>query len=362
MNADPRVMQYFPAPLTRAESDAFVARIRQHFASHGFGTWAVEAVNEGALIGFTGLSHPRFQAHFTPCVETGWRLAADYWGKGYATEAADAALRFGFEQLSLSQIVSFASSANRRSLRVMEKLGLRHNPADDFDHPNLPQGHPLQRQLLYRIDRTDYLLRHSTPTRDVLGAFPGPTNRLFFRTWHSEDLPLAIAVWGDIRVTALVGGPFDEDKVRERLQAEIGRQAQHQVQYWPIFLKDSGKHVGCSGLRPYHLSRGIFEIGFYIRPEHWGQGFATESARAVLKFAFEIIGAAGLFAGHHPQNFGSKGALEKLGFRYTHDELYPPTGLQHRSYLLTLTEYRNSSPAASPDPSAHPNQHPGSEN
>jgi ribosomal-protein-alanine N-acetyltransferase len=156
MNADARVMAFFPALLSRAESDAIVARIRQHFASHRFGIWAVESLKEGTLIGSTGLQHPRFEAHFTPCVEVGWKFAAPYWGRGYATEAARAGLQFGFEQLRLNEIVAFATRANHRSLRVMEKLGMQRDPSDDFDHPSLPEGHPLRRHALYRIDRTAF--------------------------------------------------------------------------------------------------------------------------------------------------------------------------------------------------------------
>jgi len=105
------------------------------------------------FLGVTGLSHPRFEAHFTPCVEVGWRLAAPYWGKGYATEAAKAAVGLGFERLGLDQIVSFTAPQNRRSRRVMEKLGMSHSQADDFDHPNMPERHPLRRHVLYRIQQ-----------------------------------------------------------------------------------------------------------------------------------------------------------------------------------------------------------------
>jgi RimJ/RimL family protein N-acetyltransferase len=153
MNADPRVMEYFPSSLSREDSDAFAGRIRAHWAQHGFGSWAVERLEDGTFVGIVGLSHPRFQAHFTPCVEVGWRLAAPCWGKGYATEAAKAALRFGFERFGLDQIVSFTVPQNRRSRRVMEKLGMSRSEADDFDHPNVPEGHPLRRHVLYRIQR-----------------------------------------------------------------------------------------------------------------------------------------------------------------------------------------------------------------
>ena len=153
LNADPRVMAYFPAPLARDESDALVTRIEAHFAEHGFGLWAVEIPHVTPFAGFIGLAIPRFTAHFTPCVEIGWRLAAAYWGKGYATEGARAVLTFGFETVGLSEIVSFTVPANRRSRRVMERIGMTHTPADDFDHPALPEGHPLRRHVLYRCTR-----------------------------------------------------------------------------------------------------------------------------------------------------------------------------------------------------------------
>jgi RimJ/RimL family protein N-acetyltransferase len=153
VNADPRVTEFLPALMTREESDALVMRIEAHFEQHGFGLWAVELRETGAFAGFIGLAIPRFEAHFTPCVEIGWRLAAQYWGHGYATEGARAALKFGFEELGLGEIVSFTVPGNLRSRRVMEKIGMTHDPADDFDHPMLPEGHPLRRHVLYRIAR-----------------------------------------------------------------------------------------------------------------------------------------------------------------------------------------------------------------
>ena len=154
MNADQRVMEFFPKRLDRAESDALLDGIEAHFSRHGFGLWAIEAL-ESPFIGFTGLAVPRFTAAFTPCVEIGWRLAAEHWGKGYATEAARLALAYGFETAALAEIVSFTSVANLRSRAVMERLGMQRDPADDFDHPSLPDGHPLQRHVLYRLRSLD---------------------------------------------------------------------------------------------------------------------------------------------------------------------------------------------------------------
>jgi len=151
LNADPVVMEHFPATLTREESDALVERIEAGFDEHGFGWWAVEA--DGEFIGFTGLSVPRFTAHFTPCVEIGWRLARSAWGRGFATEAARASLEDGFGRAGLIEVVSFTAVPNVRSQAVMRRLGMTHDPAEDFDHPALPEGHPLRRHVLYRIRR-----------------------------------------------------------------------------------------------------------------------------------------------------------------------------------------------------------------
>jgi ribosomal-protein-alanine N-acetyltransferase len=148
MNSDPRVMEFFPACLTRQESDALMARAEAHFEAHGFGSFAAEVRATGELAGFVGLNVPTFDAYFTPCVEIGWRLASAYWRQGLATEAAEAVVRLAFGPLGLRQIVSFTVPANLPSRRVMEKLGMAYD--GDFDHPCLPEGHRLRRHVLYR--------------------------------------------------------------------------------------------------------------------------------------------------------------------------------------------------------------------
>lgn len=151
LNADPRVMAHLPTMLGRKESDALAQRCDAHFDQHGFGLWAVEIRAVAPFAGFIGLSVPHFEAHFTPCVEIGWRLATDYWGQGYATEGARAALTFGFCALKLAEIESFTVPGNVRSRRVMERIGMAYDPADDFDHPALAQTSAPARHVLYRI-------------------------------------------------------------------------------------------------------------------------------------------------------------------------------------------------------------------
>ena len=147
------VMRHFVQPMTASESDQFIDGIEEHFDRNGFGFWAVELRDSGDFLGFVGLAAPSFPAHFTPCVEIGWRLAAAFWNQGYATEGAQAALTFGFDVLNLHEVVAFTADRNAPSRRVMEKLDMTHDPADDFDHPVLPPGHRLRRHVLYRISR-----------------------------------------------------------------------------------------------------------------------------------------------------------------------------------------------------------------
>jgi RimJ/RimL family protein N-acetyltransferase len=154
LNADPEVMRFFPAPLSRADSDATVDRFEAGFDQHGFGLWALEETATGAFLGFTGLNVPSFDADFMPAVEVGWRLARTAWGNGYATEAARAAITYGFSQADLDEIVSFTSVPNVPSQAVMRRLGMIH--VSNFDHPRLPTGHRLSRHVLYRLHRTDW--------------------------------------------------------------------------------------------------------------------------------------------------------------------------------------------------------------
>ncbi len=150
LNADPRVREFFPGTLTTAQSDAQASYIRREMAQSGFGFWAVELPGIAPFIGFTGLEVPGYTAHFTPSVEIGWRFAAAYWGHGYATEAATAALTYGFSTLGLKEIVACTAVGNWRSRRVMERIGMTYDSADDFGHPQIPQENRLHPHVLYR--------------------------------------------------------------------------------------------------------------------------------------------------------------------------------------------------------------------
>jgi RimJ/RimL family protein N-acetyltransferase len=153
MNADVEVMQHFPAPLTRTESDQLAARVRAHFARYGYGAWVVEIPGVMPFAGCVGLLHVGFDAHFTPAVEISWRLVRAAWGQSYAAEAAQCALHYGFETLQLPEVVSFTVPANLRSQAVMQRLGMHSKAEDNFAHPKLPAGHPLSEHVLYRISR-----------------------------------------------------------------------------------------------------------------------------------------------------------------------------------------------------------------
>jgi ribosomal-protein-alanine N-acetyltransferase len=153
MSADPEVMEFLMAPVDRAASDANAERLKAHIETHGFGFWALEIPGVAPFIGFTGLIHVSFDAPFVPAVEIGWRLARAHWGKGYAVEAAKASLEHGFGPLGLEEIVALTVPANIRSQQVMRRIGMTRNEADDFDHPRVPDGHPLKRHVLYRVKR-----------------------------------------------------------------------------------------------------------------------------------------------------------------------------------------------------------------
>jgi len=176
------------------------------------------------------------------------------------------------------------------------------------------------------------------------GDFPKgfiTTRRLYFRTWRTDDIDLAMDLWGDPKVTRFIvaKGCMSDNEVKARLLQEIDNQEEHSVQYWPCLLSTDDTFVGCCGIRPYDPSTNIYEIGFHILQQYWGKGFAVEAAKGVMKYAFNELSVAGLFAGHHPDNIVSPHVLDKLGFLYTHNEFYAPTGLKHPSYILNREDY-----------------------
>ncbi len=160
------------------------------------------------------------------------------------------------------------------------------------------------------------------------------TDRIGFSRWTSADLDLARLLWGDEKVTRYIcsSGRFSQEDISARLELEVRNDTEYHVQYWPIFELCTGKLIGCCGLRPF--SPGAYEIGFHLRPEFWHHGFASEAAEAVINYAFEVLQAETVFAGHHPDNHASRSILQKLDFTYIGDNYYAPTGLYHPSYEL----------------------------
>ena len=173
------------------------------------------------------------------------------------------------------------------------------------------------------------------------------TKRLGFRHWTQDDLGLAVDLWGDEQVMRFIDkrGSLSETQVQARLTQEMLTQSEHGVQYWPLFLLQSHTHVGCAGLKPYDETKRIFELGFHICTKHWRRGYASEAAEAVIAHAFNTLSVVGLFAGHNPENQGSRDLLVRLGFRYTHDEFYEPTGMLEAAYLLLAGDFANRSKA-----------------
>ncbi|WP_199909960.1 GNAT family N-acetyltransferase [Paenibacillus sp. CAA11] len=165
------------------------------------------------------------------------------------------------------------------------------------------------------------------------------TIRLGFSEWHSSDLNLAIDLWGDPLVARFISakGAFSKKEISERLLKEIQNNLNYQVQYWPLFELEDGKMIGCCGLRPYNKEIQAFELGFHLKSEYWGKGYAFEAASAVLDHARHNLNTDYIVAGHHPENTASAKLLGKLGFEYTRHEYYEATGLEHPTYILKIT-------------------------
>lgn len=168
------------------------------------------------------------------------------------------------------------------------------------------------------------------------------SSRLGFRCWTAEDLPLALELWGDARVTGLFGGPYTEAMVEARLEKEMRLAEETGAQYWPVFLRTTGEHAGCAGLQPWPGRQNTLELGYHLRPGFWGKGFATEAGGAVIGYGFERMGLDTIFAGHPPGHTSSQKVLLKLGFRHAGETFYPPSGMMEPSYLLSRANWERS--------------------
>lgn len=303
LNADPRVMQHFPAPLAREASDQLMDRIQSGFATRGWSLWAAEVRASGEFIGFIGLSAVAEAMPFHPAVEVGWRLAAGSWGQGYATEGARAALDLGFERLGLAEIVSFTAVGNRRSRAVMERLGMALEPAP-FEHPGLSEGHSLREHCLYRITRNDAL-----PLLE--------TARLRLRRFTTGDAAFVLALLTDPQWLRFIGdrGVRDEDGARAYLEkGPIAMYRRHGFGSWLVERKVDGMPVGMCGLIQRDTLPDV-DLGFAFLPEHRGQGYAFEAAQASLDYGRRVYRLQRIVAIATPENTASSRLLERLGFR-----------------------------------------------
>lgn len=165
------------------------------------------------------------------------------------------------------------------------------------------------------------------------------TPRLGFSTWSPDDLPLAVRIWEDPDVMRLHGGPFTRDEVTRRLEQELVQLQDHGVQYWPLFCRETAEHVGCCGLKPHDVSRGIWEFGCQICRQFWSRGMGREATHALLRYSFDALGVNAIRAGHHPANDVSRRLITSLGFQPTPEEFHPATGLMEPCYLLTREAY-----------------------
>ena len=292
LNADPRVMEHFPAPLSRAQSDAAVQRWRQQIAQRGRGLWAAQHRASGALLGFIGLQEPTAALPFAPCVEVGWRLAHDFWGQGFATEGARAALRFGFEQLGLEEIVSFTAIGNHRSRAVMGRLGMLEDPFT-FEHPSLPEGSPLRTHVLYRTGAPGARGVHAAqPMRLVR---PAQAHLESYRAVLEQG-------WSPDSMRGAEAAREELDKLARDPQAYLERMVDRRCEGGPVMLPDGsivarlpgyrhwmwdGEFCGVIGFRyqpgtPELPPHCLGHIGYSVVPGKRGRGYATRALALLL--------------------------------------------------------------------------------
>jgi RimJ/RimL family protein N-acetyltransferase len=308
MNADPEVMRYFPALWPPAMSNKVVDNWLSQFDAQGWSNWAVEITGTSEFIGFIGLSVPRRQLPFSPCVEIGWRLAPSYWHRGFATEGGRGALSIGFNRLGLSEIVSFTSITNRPSRAVMERIGMQ-NANMDFEHPGVPEGHPLRPHCLYKISRAEWKRND-----DPLPRFAG---RVVLRRLAGTDLPSFQAYRHDPALGLYQGWSATSDAEASAFLTEMSGAALLQPGVWSqigIAEPDTLALIGDVGLLLAADGRSA-EIGFTLRRQSHGRGIATIAVREAIQLVFEQTHAERVLGITDSRNLPSIRLLERAGMR-----------------------------------------------
>ncbi len=278
LNADPIVMEYFPSVLSPEESNVLANRMDSSFERWGYGWWAVELKETRTFIGCVGLSVPSFEAHFTPCVEVGWRLAKQYWGKGYATEAAQAAIDVGFKHFGLKQIVSFTVPANQRSRAVMERLGMTHQESDDFAHPKLPADHPLSKHVLYRLSREQW--REHSMRNDA-------KIKIITRQAHPSDAAALVAAEREVAQIPgrLISQP--NELVVENFRSTLERLSNNKHGYY-LIAESHSKIVGhgCLEIAPLKSISHVAQLKSLVVHAGWqNKGIGTQLLKQLIECA-----------------------------------------------------------------------------
>jgi RimJ/RimL family protein N-acetyltransferase len=306
LNADPEVMRYFAAPLTREVSDASIDGWQRAFDEHGWSNWAAALRTTGELIGFIGLSIPRRVLPFSPCVEIGWRLARAQWGRGYASEGARGALRVGFEQIGLEEIVSFTTQSNRPSRAVMERIGLR-DTGQDFEYPGLPPGHPQRPHCLYKLTAGEWrALQRMGPVAAEGLALEPQTEA------HAEAM---FEVLSDPAIYEHENEPPPSiDWLRGRFRRLETRRSGDGTQQWLnwVIRLPSGELIGY--VQASVQQDGSAAIAYELASAYWGRGLARRAVEAMVGELVRHHGVTRLVAVAKATNLRSIRLLERLGF------------------------------------------------
>ncbi|MBT0770575.1 GNAT family N-acetyltransferase [Kineosporia sp. J2-2] len=314
MNADPQVLRFFPATRTREQSDASIDAYRAHLDAHDWGMWAVELKQTGEFIGMVGLWPMPEGFPAQDRTEIGWRLDKPYWGKGYAPEGARAVLKHAFTTLGLPGVVSMTTVANAQSRRVMEKLGLTRDPAEDFVNPSYEPGSPIGPHVLYRLEAA-----HHTTLE---------TERLMLRGWQPSDRAPFARLNADPEVMRYFPQPLTREESDASADRMAGQLRQRGWGRWAVELKTGGDFIGFIGLAPMPegTPSGV-EVAWRLDKPYWGKGYAPEGARACLHHAFSVLSLPEVVSMTTVTNRPSRRVMEKIGM--THD---PAADFRHPSY------------------------------